>query len=161
MNTVSSFQENVFGMTIAVPAYDVSKSDVLALQKARDQVPIASLPETVSDDMPLEKYAVIAYGKKFTPVTPAVAKRLEGRTVPAIVGQRWMDYVHSTRALRQKAIVLVTIHGVFNAPKKDKALVISELTLSAKGVKRFTYGAGIWRGSYGTGSGHDPIMVFI
>lgn len=156
---VRKFQEEVFGLVIAVPAYTVPEEDAGSLKRARDLVPDAPVPDEKADDVPLVKLASLAYGKKFVPLTPNLAKRLEGRTVPALAGQGWMDHTSAGRAERMKSIELITIHGVFDAPKQHSALILSEL--SGSKPKRFTFGAYIYKGLYGTGSSHDPILVFV
>lgn len=158
---VPGFQEEVFGLVIAVPAYTVVKEDAGGLSKVRENVPAEAVPEDKADDMPLVKLGSLAWGKRFVPLTPTIAKRLEGRTVPALTGQAWMDHVSGGRANRQKAIALITIHGIFDAPKQKGALVVSELEAKGKLLRRFTYGAYVWQGFYGTGSGHDPILVYV
>lgn len=154
---VRSFQEEVFGLVMAVPPYTVPQESSKKLKAARAEVPTAGLPDDEQDDTPLVKQAQKAYGKRLRPLTEALARRLAGHTVPGISGQNWMDHVSSKKATREKMLELHTIHGVFDAPNQEKTAIVSIL----EGKKRFTFGLYLWQGHYGSGNGHDPILVYV
>lgn len=158
MATIKGFQDEVWGLHVAVPAYSVTRSEMLALDEAREQVPDTGFDKEIE----LVSLARKAYGKRFKVLTAPMAKKLAGKTVVALTGQLWMDHVGSDKGARAKMPTLITIHGVFDAPKQEKTCIVSELEVGARAVKRLaTYGTYLWKGYYGSGSGHDPVLVFI
>lgn len=66
------------------------------------------------------------------------------------------------RTQRQKDISLLTIHGTFTLQTKNERLIVSELQAIGKTkLRRFTYPLYLMDGVYGSGSGHDPVYVYV
>jgi hypothetical protein len=132
------------------------------------------IAEADEGDEGLEHLASRIYGRRLRALTPALAKRLTGQTVPGISGQGWMDYVsRGTREQRARLIHLHTVHGVFEPPpeaggssrgwfsRAPKAERASCALTEVYGRRVYTWAPYLFEGHFGTGSGHDPVFVFV
>lgn len=167
---VSGFQEEVSeALHVAVADYRITDADIAHLDEAISEVPtnIRDIDDDRADRLGLVGMVRYAYGKGFKPLTEALAEKLRGRTVPAISGQVWMDHIRgSTLKARRNIPRLHTIHGVFHDPAGGgKVCIVSEIRRRRRIVRGFpdrnTFRTTHWEGFYGSGSGHEPVMVFV
>ena len=92
------------------------------------------------------------YGPKLKLLTPKLAKKFVGHTVHCVFGQRWMDHNKGGVADRKSAISLITIvdvdreHVVFAAVEGGAPSVVPGY---------------LYDGYFTTGSGADPIAIFV
>jgi hypothetical protein len=109
-----------------------------------------------------------SYGDKFSLLTPTLARRLSGTTVPSLSGQRWMDFMAGSKRDRERQVQLLTVHGVFvTTPKKQglfgsssKPQTTCVVSVVGPGGKTNTFQTFLSLGHFGSGSGHDPVFVF-
>lgn len=152
---VHAFQQDVLGLRLAVPGYTVPSTVFTALKTTQARIPTHAAP--TPDDASMVRLAQAAYGPAFKPLTKTMAKRLAGKTVVGLSGQAWLDNTDGTKRDRAKALGLITIHDVFMVEGEPHCCVSN---LDPRTKKRvFTFGTYLWKGYWGSGSGHDPILI--
>ena len=162
------------GTRVVVPKYAMMPRHLDLLRKARDEcVRRASVPATWKHRGSMLADVRAAYGPRAEPLTTRLAKRLQGETVPAVSGQRWMDFIdvdaatgesaHNLAKARSGCATLHTIHAVYDEVRatsggKKRLCLISDHDDAGK---VWTWTAYEWKGRMGTGSGHDGIYVLL
>ena len=135
-------------------------------------MPREACGEAAAERLQLGTVVKRAYGTRFQKLTPALARRLAGATVPGLSGQGYMDFWADGSAKQRAAqIELHTVHGVFRVPATKKGVWPFAKVIPAEDAcvvtehhapgKRSTWAAYLWQGHFGTGGGHDPVWVFV
>lgn len=120
---------------------------------SRPQLPVS--PNVLESDW--EKKTLLPllrkmYGKSCKLVTPSLAKKLVGHTVRAVFGQQWMDHTNGNIAKRESCMSLITILEV-----DDSSMLFAAMENKRSSVvPAYLYG-----GYFTTGSGADPVVVFV
>ena len=130
----------------------------------KDEI-LTSLPsytkakDSVENDRSL-RVAKRAFGKHLVILTPAVAKKLVGQNVHALTGQAWPEVAlysddesntGETEANRMSHIYSILI----KAFDRDDELTIMDWNMDLE------YNAYLFENRYVTGSGADPVFVFV
>ena len=182
---VPGFQKKIYkDITLVVPTYMISKEQIKVFNEAVEKVPEGIVNSSaVAGDYGLydSKYIKLvqkAFGKRFVPLTPTVAKRLEAKgqtTVPALCGQWIVEGTSRPREMRRSGITLLTLHVPSLVLSKQSrcqdCLMVTEFSSrkvsevvkksKVKELSGFTYELYIYQGIYGSGSGHDPVFVYV
>lgn len=173
------------GLRVAVPVYSLGREHAAQLARARAAVPAAPLDARAVEHLGLESLALRAFGgtgggtqqpqqppgPRLRPLTPALARRLAGRTVPGMSGQRWMDLPGAPRAERAAMLELHTVHGAFDVERSRGGLFFFRQRAQHRAYVLTSWDAATgaahtWeayefpKGRVGTGSGADPVFVW-
>ena len=160
--------------TIIIPQYIVDKTASKNLESAKKAV---SLPTNKPTNKEADLFREIYGTAGWKVMTQEDAEIHSGEVLPAVTGQYWGDTGLSIEQL-QATIEYMKILGVFTVKSKKgrfswkrwfskskydetETETVCIVSVVGRDLKQSTLQAYLHDGTFGTGSGHDPIWVYI